>query len=79
MKQLVTKNERYEFEVDLAKNRIYFTPTGDWDSPQDVPNYLGDIKKCIGMVSKGYTVLSDITNLGVPSPEVKYHKVHSML
>jgi len=75
MKKVVSKNDRYEFQVDVAKNRIYFTPVGDWDSPQDVPNYINDIKKCVGMVSKGYTVLSDITHLGVPAPEV--NKLHS--
>ena len=75
MKQLIAKNNLYEFHVDVAKNRIYFTPVGDWDSPQDVPNYISDIKKCVSMLSKGYTVLSDITHLGVPSPEV--NKLHS--
>jgi hypothetical protein len=75
MKQMVTKNDKYEFQVDVAKNRIYFIPVGDWDSPNDVPDYIDDIQKCVGMVSKGYTVLSDITHLGVPSPEV--NKLHS--
>ena len=75
MKQLVSKNSLYEFHVDVAKNRVYFTPVGYWDSPQDVPNYISDIKKCVSMLSKGYTVLSDITHLGVPSPEV--NKLHS--
>jgi hypothetical protein len=75
MKQMVTKNALYEFQVDVEKNRIYFTPIGDWNLPQDVPDYINDIKTCVGMVKDGYTVLSDITHLGVPSPEV--NQLHS--
>ncbi|MBN1881909.1 MAG: hypothetical protein JW885_07030 [Deltaproteobacteria bacterium] len=75
MKHTVSKNSLYEFQVDVEKNRIYFTPVGDWDSPHDVPNYIEDINKCINMVRSGYTVLSDITHLGVPSPEV--NNLHS--
>lgn len=45
MKQVIAKNELYELEVDIAKNRMYFAPLGEWKSPGDVLEYLADVEK----------------------------------
>jgi len=70
VKKMIAKNELYELEVDIQKNRMYFTPLDVWKSPEDVPDYLTDIKKCANMLKQGFCVLSDITHAVVPSPEV---------
>jgi hypothetical protein len=64
----------YSINADTGKNRIYYTITGTWKSPSDVPNYLEDIKKAVRQVKSGFTILTDLTHAKTAMPEIK--KLH---
>ena len=70
MKQTISENDRYKLEIDIAKNRLYFTPLREWGSPADVPNYLDDVRKCAMKLKRGFSALSDTSRTTVFSPEV---------
>ena len=70
MKQTISENDRYKLEIDIAKNRLYFTPQREWESPADVPNYLDDVRKCATKLKRGFSALSDTSLTTVFSPEV---------
>jgi len=70
MKQTISENDRYKLEIDIAKNRLYFTPLREWESPADVPNYLDDVRKCATKLKRGFSALSDTSLTTVFSPEV---------
>jgi hypothetical protein len=70
MKQ-IAKNQFYEMAVDPAKNRAYVTIVGDWERASDVSSYLPDWDSAIGEVTRGFTLLSDLTQAKPASPEIK--------
>ena len=64
------KTACYSIQVDSAKNRMYLTIKGFWAKPSEVPAYLDDIRKASREVCKGFTILSDLTEMKAPPPEV---------
>jgi hypothetical protein len=66
----IAQNDYYVIGVDPAKNRAYLTLIGYWKSRADVPKYIDDWKKAIRELSKGFTVLTDVTRFKAPSPDV---------
>jgi len=68
--KVIARNDNYIIMVDEAKNRIYLTIIGFWKDLGMVPNYLDDITKAGQSVSTGFTILTDVTKMKVPTPEV---------
>ena len=66
----IAKNEYYSISVDSGKNRIYLTVQGFWKDPTVVPNYIQDIEKAASSALQDFTVITDITQMRPPSPEV---------
>ncbi len=66
----IAKNEYYLISVDKNKNRIYLTVQGFWNDPSVVPNYIDDIAKAASSTTQSFTVITDVTQMKPPSPEV---------
>jgi len=70
MKQ-IAKNQFYEFAVDPAKNRAYLTTVGAFEKASEVPTYFMDADRAIGELTRGFTVLLDLTQSKPASPEAR--------
>jgi hypothetical protein len=70
MAKTIAQNDYYVIAVDPAKNRAYLTLIGFWKSRADVPKYLEDWKKALRELSRGFTVLSDVTRMKAPAADV---------
>lgn len=66
----IAQNDYYIIAVDGGKNRAYLTLIGYWKSRSDVPKYIEDWKKALRELSKGFTVLTDVTKFKAPAQEV---------
>jgi hypothetical protein len=70
MMKTIAQNDSYVIAVDPSKNRAYLTLIGYWKSRAEVPKYIDDWKKAIKELSKGFTVLSDVTRMKAPPQDV---------
>lgn len=66
----IAQNEYYTIITDSKKNRLYLTVEGFWKSRSVVPNYIDDMKKALGELSKGYTILADVSRMKPPPAEI---------
>ncbi|RPJ63375.1 MAG: hypothetical protein EHM12_02460 [Dehalococcoidia bacterium] len=66
----IAKTAKYSVSVDSKKNRMYITVVGFWASPADVPNYIDDVKKAAAAITKGFTIVTDLTQMKTPAPEI---------
>ncbi|GAK60977.1 hypothetical protein U27_00875 [Candidatus Vecturithrix granuli] len=67
--QEIAKTEFYTIAVDLPKNRLYQTIKGSWVRPVKGDPYLQDFEKAAKLLKKGFTGLSDATQISVMSQE----------
>ncbi len=70
MKTVVAKTKYYNIEVDSDKNRVYMTLIGYWPNNEEVSSFLEDMKAVTEMVTSGFSVLTDISKMQTPSPEI---------
>ncbi len=70
MMKTIAQNDNYVIAVDPSKNRTYLTLIGYWKSRAEVPKYIDDWKKAIKELSKGFTILSDVTRMKAPPQDV---------
>lgn len=66
----IAQNDYYVLAVDPSKNRAYLTLIGYWRTRADVPKYIEDWRKAMRDLSKGFTVLSDVTRFKAPPADV---------
>jgi hypothetical protein len=66
----IVQNDNYVIAVDPTKNRAYLTLIGYWKSRAEVPKYIEDWRKAIRELSRGFTVLTDVTRFKAPPPHV---------
>ena len=66
----IASNNYYSIKVDEGKNRLYFAIIGFWKEPMQVPEYVHDMEKATKLLSKGFTVLSDLTQMKTPAQEI---------
>jgi hypothetical protein len=66
----IAQNDYYVIAVDATKNRLYLTLIGYWKSRAEVPKYIEDLKKATRELSKGYTILTDVTKMKAPPQDV---------
>ncbi len=70
MMKAIAQNDNYVIAVDPAKNRAYLTLIGYWKSRTEVPGYIDDWRKAIRELSRGFTVLSDVSRMKAPPQDV---------
>lgn len=71
----IAHNDYYVLTVDEVKNRVSIKVIGFWPSPDSVPNYLEDWKTSLTHVTKGFTILSDLTEMKThPSSLMPLHQ-----
>lgn len=75
---VITKNDYYTITVDQSKNRGYLTLKGYWGSPSDIPNYISDVQASIQKLSKGFTLLVDLTQYNGTSAELYHVHIESL-
>lgn len=57
---VIARNDYYELEIDLQKNRGYILLSGYWDNAFAVKDFLEDIRTGIQKLTAGFTVLIDM-------------------
>ena len=60
----VVSNNYYSIQFDKTKNRFYFSIKGAWLKRDLVPNYLDDWTNAVKLTTPGFTILSDVTDMG---------------
>jgi hypothetical protein len=59
----INKTKQYTIAVSPAKNRAYLKIIGFWRGPEIVPHYINDWTKAISLLSKGFTLLTDASEM----------------
>ncbi|PTB95798.1 hypothetical protein C9994_10120 [Marivirga lumbricoides] len=67
----IAENKEYTIRLDLVSNRTFLTIVGFWRTPDDVPSYLEDCKKAVGILKPGFTLLTDVTQMSIHPGEVR--------
>ena len=70
MKKEIVKNKYYEAYVDVENNRMYWVMKGQWNKMTDIPDYVYHNKEVLRYLKPGFTALTDIRTLEMPSPAV---------
>ena len=70
----ILNTELCKILVDTTKNRVYYTMSGFWQELSDVPEYLESWEKAVSLLSPGFTVLTDLRDFQLMSPE--WAKIH---
>ena len=70
MKTSIASNKFYLIEVSQEKNRAYLKIFGFWKGAEAVPNYLTDWAKATSMLVKGFTLLTDASEMKTHPQEV---------
>lgn len=67
--QTLANTPHYTLAFDSSKNRIYWTPKGFWDDSVKKSELLDNWKKILQLVSKGFTILAEATQVKTLRPE----------
>jgi predicted nuclease of restriction endonuclease-like RecB superfamily len=70
----IAKTPQYELTISKQKNRAYLKIVGFWRSPEEVSNYLSDWEKAVKELSRGFTLLTDATEMKIHPASVR--KIH---
>jgi hypothetical protein len=66
----IAGNNYYSIKADEGKNRLYITLNGYWEDITKVPMYVNDVEKGAKSLSRGFSILSDLTTFKTPGSEV---------
>jgi hypothetical protein len=70
----IRSNKYYVIEVSKEKNRAYLKIFGFWKNVEVVPDYLADWSKAVSALSKGFTLLTDASEMKTHPQDVR--KLH---
>ena len=70
MRTLIAETDHYSIEIDAGKNRAYLSFAGFCKSTDEMSTYLDDVAKAGRQLKKGFTLLTNATQLKTPTPEV---------
>jgi hypothetical protein len=59
----INKTKQYTIAVSPAKNRAYLKIIGFWRGPEIVPDYIKDWTKALSLLNKGFTLLTDASEM----------------
>lgn len=68
--ETIVKNKKYELRVDKVKNRAFYSFFGFWETPDVVPDFLDDCRKTLDQVSRGFTLLVNLSALKTPPKDI---------
>lgn len=73
---LVNINDTKYYKISIApeKNRAYLKILGFWRNTEAVPDYLKDWNKAVSLLSKGFTLLTDASEMKTHPQDVR--KLH---
>ena len=67
--QQIVHTEFYSLFVDTTKNRLYASMRGVWEDTSSSTEFIRNVQKAIRWLSKGFTVLTDLTRIQWMSSE----------
>lgn len=70
----IRDSKLYTISVSPEKNRAYLKIIGFWRNPEAVPDYLPDWAKAVSMLKKGFTLLTDASEMKTHPQDVR--KLH---
>jgi hypothetical protein len=70
----IRSNKYYSIEVSPEKNRAYLKIFGFWKNAEAVPDYLTDWAKATSSLAKGFTLLTDASEMKTHPQDVR--KLH---
>jgi len=70
----INDNKYYKMSVAAEKNRAYLKILGFWRSVDVVPDYLKDWTKATSLLKKGFTLLTDASEMKTHPQDVR--KLH---
>ena len=59
----INKTKQYTIAVSPVKNRAYLKIIGFWRGPEIVPDYIKDWTKAVSLLNKGFTLLTDASEM----------------
>jgi hypothetical protein len=74
MKTTIGNNKFYRIEISKDKNRAYLKIFGFWKNVDVVPEYLSDWTKAVSGLIKGFTLLTDASEMKTHPQDVR--KLH---
>jgi hypothetical protein len=75
MPTVINDTKFYRISVATEKNRAYLKILGFWRNAEAVPDYLKDWAKAASMLKKGFTLLTDASEMKThPSDVRKLHE-----
>lgn len=72
--KVITDNKHYLLAVNVEKNRAYLKIRGYWRNVDAVPQYVADWKKTVSLLKRGFTLLTDATEMKTHPQDVR--KLH---
>ncbi|MBL0742773.1 hypothetical protein [Chryseolinea lacunae] len=71
---IIRESKHYSISITPEKNRAYLKIVGFWRSPEVVPDYIADWNKAVSLLNKGFTLLTDASEMKTHPQEVR--KLH---
>jgi predicted nuclease of restriction endonuclease-like RecB superfamily len=71
---IISDNKHYKISISTEKNRAYLTIFGFWRNKEAVPDYLKDWQRAISSLKKGFTLLTDASQMKTHPRDVQ--KLH---
>ncbi len=59
----IASNGFYSVSVDKPNNRLHLYLAGTWMQADQIPNWMDDVRAGLQLVSPGFTILTNSTNL----------------
>ena len=59
----INQTKQYTIAVSPSRNRAYLKIVGFWRGPEAVPDYIKDWTKAVSMLNKGFTLLTDASEM----------------
>lgn len=72
--QTIAQNKQYVLAADTDKNRAYLRINGYWRNVDAVSDYISDWKKTLALMKKGFTLLTDASEMKTHPQDVR--KLH---
>ena len=70
MQERIAANSYYDILIDPAKNRVYLTIKGFWQTKELVPHYMNNLNEAADLLGPAFTVVANLTRMVPPPDEV---------
>ena len=67
---LIAFRPEYQITVNPAKNRVFYKPFAEMNQAAALPHYLADWQLALAQVQSGFTILTDVTQMGAANPHL---------